>query len=146
MSEHDVLYAFGYILTGIFVVGAFSMGLQGVAWGAAQKCASGDATCSWLKEAATRFKLMLQLTLGEGDLAKGVRGNFQVVVLVAILLVLIGQWRTSTAAKSAPKPCVLFSLPSKQKNWAWGNCCCLYFLAPSPTTLSFSHPRFTPIQ
>jgi hypothetical protein len=102
MSEHDVFYAFGYILTGIFVTGAFSMGLQGVAWGAAYKCAAADGvTCAWAKEAATRFKLMLQLALGEGDIAKGVRGNFQVVVLIAILLVLLGQWR-SEAEKRRP--------------------------------------------
>jgi hypothetical protein len=99
MSEHDIFYAFGYILAGIFVTGAFSMGLQGVAFGAAYKCASGDATCAWVKEAASRFKLMLQLALGEGDIAKGVRGNFQVVVLIAILLVLIGQWRTNEQDK-----------------------------------------------
>ena len=101
MSEHDIFYAFGYILAGIFVTGAFSMGLQGVAFGAAYKCASGDATCAWVKEAASRFKLMLQLALGEGDIAKGVRGNFQVVVLIAILLVLLGQWR-SEAEKRRP--------------------------------------------
>ena len=112
MSEHDVFYAFGYILAGIFVTGAFSMGLQGVAFGAAYKCASGDATCAWVKEAATRFKLMLQLALGEGDIAKGVRGNFQVVVLIAILLVLLGQWRTEAERKRpaqappAGPPCV----------------------------------------
>jgi hypothetical protein len=98
-SEHDVFYTFGYILAGIFVTGAFSMGLQGVAYGASYKCTSGDTTCLWVKEAASRFKLMLQLALGEGDIAKGVRGNFQVVVLIAILLVLIGQWRTNEQDK-----------------------------------------------
>lgn len=120
MSEHDIFYAFGYILAGIFVTGAFSMGLQGVAFGAAYKCASGDATCAWVKEAASRFKLMLQLALGEGDIAKGVRGNFQVVVLIAILLVLLGQWRTDAerkrpaAAAAAPPPCVACQQPARR--------------------------------
>ena len=108
MSEHDVFYAFGYILTGILVTSAFSMGLQFVAYGAAYKCAAGDQLCSVGKEAATRSKLMLQLALGvgEGDFAKGVRGNFQVVVLIAILLVLLGQWRTD-AEKTRSKPAVV---------------------------------------
>ncbi len=107
MSEHDVFYAFGYILTGILVTSAFSMGLQFVAYGAAYKCAAGDQLCSVGKEAATRSKLMLQLALGvgDGDFAKGVRGNFQVVVLIAILLVLLGQWRTD-AEKTRSKPTV----------------------------------------
>lgn len=100
MSEHDVLYAFGYLLTAALVVTGFSMGLTGVAWGAAYKCPSGDVTCGWLKDAAVRAKMMLQLALGD-DVSKGIKGNFQVVVLVAILLVLLGQWRTSTAPRKA---------------------------------------------
>jgi len=62
---------------------------------------------------------MLQLALGEGDIAKGVRGNFQVVVLIAILLVLLGQWRTDAerkrpaAAAAAPPPCVVRQQPAR---------------------------------
>jgi len=110
MSEQDIFYSFGFIVAGVFLTGAFSMSLQGITYGANYKC-GGETTCLWLKEAASRVKLMLQLALGEADIAKGFKGSFQGVVLVAILLVLVGRWRTDVEHQKRSitiKACVVF--------------------------------------